>query len=436
MAPRRRARGSVYKRRRPDGSEEDVWSISYRVAGRRVAERAYIDKAASEQLLAKKLRDAARDEVGIGDPWRKHRGRPLKEHLEEFLGSLGSRNLSGRYRKLVRARLLRAFEAMGARVIADLELQKADQFLADLIDPKKAAGSVKTRDHYAMALRQFGLWLLDSDRCGRNPFHRLHCVATRADIRRERMALTADQVRDLVAAAAERPVFEYRKSHPQALPETFEKLRRRGRHRGLLYLFSALTGLRKNECAGIRWMDLDLGPEPAVIPRAITTKSRRRDPLPLDDRLAALLQAWRKEIAKDRGGRVPPATEAVFEVPKNLAELLRKDAKHVEIPDRDEQGRTLDFHSLRATTATLLARANVPMQVHARLMRHADPAVTAKHYEKLSLSALRAAGSYALASTFWETPPVAPTAANNRREPAQPDATVRTDEQTRKDGTR
>jgi len=434
MSPHRRARGSIYKRRRADGTLEELWSISYRQVrgGRRVVERAFADLAASEQLLSKRLRDAARDEVGIGDPFRKHRGRPLSEHLAEFLGSLGSRNVSPRYRKLVRARLKSAFDGMGAKVIADLELARADQFLADLIEKQKK--SVKTRDHYAMALRQFGLWLLDSDRCGRNPFHKLHGVATSADTTRERLALTSEQVQLLVAAAEERPVAEYRKKHPQSLPETLARLARNGRHRGLLYLFAALTGLRRAECTGIRWADLQLVGETSVTARAVTTKAKRREPLPLDQILARELLAWRKAVAQERGGRVPPATEPVFAVPKNLTVQLRKDAKHAEIQLEDDHGRKLDFHALRATFATLLAKAGVPLQIGRGLIRHTDPKLTAKHYEKLALSDLRA-GSLLVASAFWEGASVAPVAANVLRDPAKPGAALRSQAPERKDGT-
>lgn len=399
MASRRRARGSIYKQRR-NGVLEDVWTIAYRVNGRRFRERAFTDKAASEQLLSQRLRDAARDAVGIGDPYRKHRGRPLREHLEEFLAGIASRNRTSKHRKLMRARLLRAFDAMKAFAIADLELGKAEQWLAELLDDGVA---VKTRDHYALALRQFGVWLLDSDRVARNPFHRLHGVGGTADVRRERLSLTAEQVQLLAAAAEQRPVQVYREGHPQAYPETLARYALQGRHRGLLYLFSALTGLRSSECKGIRWADIELGDKDGadawVTPRPATTKAKRRDPLPLDPRLASLLTAWREDLGR-REGRVPAPTAAVFHVPKNLPELLRKDAAWAEIPVVDDEGRRLDFHSLRATYATLLARAGVPMQIARRMIRHVDPKLTARHYEKLAREDLRA-GSQLLATMFW-----------------------------------
>ena len=53
MTRRSRAQGSIYRRRAKDGKPEPVWTISYRVGGRRVTERAYADRVASEQLAAR-----------------------------------------------------------------------------------------------------------------------------------------------------------------------------------------------------------------------------------------------------------------------------------------------------------------------------------------------------------------------------------------------
>lgn len=405
----KRARGSLYRRMR-DGEPETIWTISYRANGRRYTERAFGDKAASEALLAQRIRDAARDAVGLGDPYRKHRGRPLTEHVADYLAGITGRARTAKHHRLVRARLLRAFQGMGAVALADLDLAAAERWLATLLED---GASVKTRDHYAWALRGFGAWLVDTERAPRNPYHRLRAVATAADVTRERLALTAGQVRQLAEAAEVRPVAAYRKSHPQALPETLERLQRQGRQRGMLYLFSALTGLRRAECAGIRWCDLELtGPAGAwVTPRAATTKGRRREPLPIDPTLAGLLEEWRRGLAVATG-RLPAATAPVFSVPKNLTEQLRKDAEYAGLALEDADGRTLDFHALRATCATLMARAGVPLQLARRLIRHTDVKLTARHYEKLGREDLRA-GSQQLADSFWSAPLAAEMAATD-----------------------
>jgi len=415
MAARRRARGSLFRRTR-NGKPEQVWSISYRSQGKRITERAFTDKAASEQLLAEKLRQAARDQVGIGDPFRKHRGRPLTDHLKDFCDGIAGRARTAKHERQMRARLQRAFDGMGAARIADLDLSKAETWLGSLLKAPRQkddppAASVKTRDHYALALRQFGLWLLDTDRAPVNPFHRLHSVAKPGDITRERLALTAPQVLALADAAEIRPQAKYRKLHPQARPEAFARLAERGRLRGLLYLFSALTGLRRAECAGIRWCDLDLGPEPLVTARASATKNKKREPIPFGRQLADRLEQHRRDLAK-RTGRLPAGGAAVFAVPKNLPEQLRKDALYANVPTVDDTGRRLDFHALRATYVTLASRAGVAQQLAQRLARHADPKLTAKHYEKLGLADLRV-GSDQLSDFFWREGSAAPVAATD-----------------------
>jgi len=47
------------------------------------------------------------------------------------------------------------------------------------------------------------------------------------------------------------------------------------------------------------------------------------------------------------------------------------------------------FHDLRATTATLLARAGVPLVVAQRILRHSDPRLTANVYSHVDLGDLR-----------------------------------------------
>ena len=52
--------------------------------------------------------------------------------------------------------------------------------------------------------------------------------------------------------------------------------------------------------------------------------------------------------------------------------------------------RPIRFHDLRATTATLLARAGAPLVVAQRILRHSDPRLTANVYSRVDLGDLRA----------------------------------------------
>ena len=55
------------------------------------------------------------------------------------------------------------------------------------------------------------------------------------------------------------------------------------------------------------------------------------------------------------------------------------------IPDKDEAGRYVDFHSLRVSLSTMLAANRVSPRATQALMRHTDPRLTAGVYtdEKL-----------------------------------------------------
>jgi len=61
------------------------------------------------------------------------------------------------------------------------------------------------------------------------------------------------------------------------------------------------------------------------------------------------------------------------------------------LADKNSDGRVLDFHSLRVTCGTALARAGVRLQEAQRLMRHSTPVLTANVDIRLELHDLRRA---------------------------------------------
>jgi integrase len=65
---------------------------------------------------------------------------------------------------------------------------------------------------------------------------------------------------------------------------------------------------------------------------------------------------------------------------------LRKDLVIAGLPKEDEDGHTIDFHSLRATFGDLLIQQGVPIPTVARLMRHSDGgALLLKRYARASI---------------------------------------------------
>ena len=151
-----------------------------------------------------------------------------------------------------------------------------------------------------------------------------------------------------------------------------------GQTRALIYRTAVETGLRAGELQTLRVAGLESldGERPTVRVRAIDSKHRREDLLPLRPELARALLAH-------TSGRGP--WEPVFPLPKawRSAEMLRADLDAAGIAHEDESGRVVDFHALRTTFCTMLARAGVAPKVAQRLARHATFAMTFDVYAKL-----------------------------------------------------
>ena len=233
-----------------------------------------------------------------------------------------------------------------------------------------------------------------------DPLRVLRPLTARTDVRIVRRALTADELRSLIAAAAGGPVIE-------GLP---------GPLRAVLYKLAAETGLRRAELMSLRRSNFDLtAKSPTVRLQAAYSKRRREDVLPL-----------RPDTAGDLERLLPrgtPATTA-FPVPRNwdAAGMIRLDAVAAgvlpaneepppdqgdsEAPERnhaagqrqhaaadtrarrrseyeDADGHTLDFHCLRHTFITNLARGGVAPKVAQKLARHSTITLTLDRYTHL-----------------------------------------------------
>lgn len=78
--------------------------------------------------------------------------------------------------------------------------------------------------------------------------------------------------------------------------------------------------------------------------------------------------------------------------PKTGAPMLKRDLEPVGIEYENEYGKA-DFHALRHTFCSLLARSGVQPQTAQRLMRHSDINLTMKHYTHILLDDKRMAVS-------------------------------------------
>lgn len=336
-------------------------------------------------------------------------------------------------------------EALHWSKLEHLDRAKLETWLAD----RDAAGmSARTRNTYALSWCAFGNWCVDTGRIVANPFTRLGRANERADRRRHRRALSADELRRLIDAAQRRPLAEqgrtpvkvepaegepkkranwtYEPVTPENIavceakarerlkekPDVIAQLEALGRRR-------ALTGLRANELRsltlGASTLDAD---EPYATVAPENEKARRGADIPLRSDLAAdlsrhlaerLREAQEAAIRERRPmpARMPAESPLIVVtsewlrvldadlVAAGLARRVRaKDRKSVDcwrIDKRDERGRTFDMHAFRTTFNSLLAGAGVPLTTRRILMRHAAEGITDEHYADAKLIDLRGA---------------------------------------------
>jgi integrase len=197
---------------------------------------------------------------------------------------------------------------------------------------------------YLEAARSFFNWLIKSRRLQLNPLVAVEKVKTEGRQTRERRSFTVEEIKRLLAVVGERkPV----------------------------YLMATHTGLRRSELAALKWADLHLDEaKPFALVRASTTKNSKVAPMSLHPELVGVL----REL---KAGSQPG--ELVFKQFPRI-ERFKRDLKKAGIDYQDALGRYADFHSLRKTLGTNLAKAGVPRRTAMSVMRHSDGKLTDKIY--------------------------------------------------------
>ena len=204
--------------------------------------------------------------------------------------------------------------------------------------------SPKSCNDYLACLSQFVHWLVKRGRLAADPLGEIDRVDTSRH-EQYRRAFTPGELQRLLAVSADR-----------AVP----------------YLVAAMTGLRRKELGALRWDDVVLSDGVGyILVRASISKNARRARIDLHRDAADALAYWRSRSAGPlvfgRGG-LPSVS------------VLKKDLAEAGLAFKDDLGRRLDFHSFRATLATMLAGACVPIPLAQQLMRHSDYDLTLQHY--------------------------------------------------------
>ena len=364
-------------------------------------------------------------EANVGD----HADAPILDHVEAYVEALAGSRGKGAHRTVaprhvagVRHALYLVVEACGWHRLRDLDRGAVERWATRLLDGPEPPAP-RTVNAKLAALCAWGNWLVVAGRLVANPFGRLRKLDEADDVRRQRRALTTDELRRLLTVARLRPVAEFGRptirvvdaGRPRASratwkrapltidtieaaaaagrdrvrPDVAARLDAAGRERALVYAVLVTTGLRRGELAALTVADvlLDNDPPVIVLPGA-DAKNGQRATLPLRADVAAELRAWIEDRTAAACGRrvgiagttAPPTSMPLFNVPVAMVKILDRDLVAAGIPKRDDRGRTVDVHALRHTFASHLVAAGVAPRTAQAALRHSSITLTMQAY--------------------------------------------------------
>lgn len=359
------------------------------------------DETAARAVLAQLQRRAELIRAGVmtnaEDAASDHGRSPLAKHTAAYIDHLKAKGCAPHRIAQVKSRLERIGSDCAWVRLGDLRACALERWL---VEQKQAGMAAATRNGYREAWLGFANWCCRTQRLVENPFLHVPRADSRSDIRRQRRALTEDELQRLIETARRRPLIEaltirrgkYKgRQRARVRPDVQRRLEALGNERALIYKTLVLTGLRKGELTSLTVGQVDpAGPTAHLLLRPKDEKNRRGSQIPLRSDLADELCAWlgkrlaqAQRTAAERGEPLPSrlaACEKLFNVPAGLVRILDRDLAAAGIPKRDERGRTVDVHAMRHTFGTHLSKAGVPLRTAQAAMRHSDPSLTANVY--------------------------------------------------------
>lgn len=403
--------------------QSPTWFARYRDAQgiERIESTGCRDEQAARQVLADLLRRVEHVKAGILTT-EQHRqadfaDQPLTRHIAAYLEHLKAKTVRGKrvsthHRRNVKHQLERVAAECGFKRVADISRESMETWM----NRREAEGMAgRTRNTHRAAIVAFCNWCVESGRLSFNPLARLHKADEYGDRRRNRRALTEDEIARLLRAAELRPIAELGRgsvAKPDAeksgrstwtkaelafdtldvayqrgldllsdQPERVDALRFVGRQRALMYRMMICTGLRKSELASITVGQTHLdGQYPSLELLAKDEKAGRGAMIPLRADLVDTLRNYINDLQVRAGVTALRHHTRLFPMPKDMIRVFDRDLAAASIPKRDERDRVVDLHALRHTFGTHLARAGVAPRVAMAAMRHSSLELTMNVY--------------------------------------------------------
>ena len=233
--------------------------------------------------------------------------------------------------------------------------------------------SAKTLHSHKSSMVRFWRWLVTMEAIVAKPHTPFDGLQLPRAEQRDQRAFTVDEARRLIdwAERDETVVLSVKFDSPDGLTPQL--------YRSSLYRLLSCVGLRVGEAARVRWSDLELDADPATLAvQAHKGKRRRGASYALPEPLRAALLYQRQMTRPEPRDAVWPFLSDYQ--PNRARRVLVNDCKGAGVTVEDARGRRAGWHCFRRLVGTELARAGVSPAVAQRVLGHADPSTTLKHY--------------------------------------------------------
>ena len=409
MAKNRRLRGSgnLFKR---GGIWYARWTIS--ATDRPVRSCGTSDKATAQRMLHSWTEDQIMRDKGLIDVAAEHRAEqatlPITDHAEAFCQFVEGKGRDAKHVGNLRLAIFRIIEHAHFTSLEHVSPSRVQAVIKMFMSGNTiTVGGIgnQTATHYLRAIKSFTKWAVGDGRMPADPIAHLSGWNAATDRRRERRALSGDEVARLLAVADASPdVTVERRKRVDSKSVMFTSTTHVP-DRGMVYRLALMTGLRAGELAALTPQSFNLrGDEPTVTVEAVDSKRRRSDVQPLHATMAAMLKLWLKGKPKD---------ERVFQIDLGkAASWLRADLDTARAQWLDEAQttaerevreqsdflchtdgahRVADLHACRHTFITNVVQNASTIKVAMTLARHSDPKLTLGRYTHVRLADVRGA---------------------------------------------
>jgi len=322
------------------------------------------DRQSSVVLLRRLQAEEDRFLASGIDRQTRNKNEPIEPFLLEFESELRSRGRTELHVVQTINRIRDVLKKSKAKSLADLDTGTVSQVLHAMRTRGKKPLSQGSSNHYARAVKSFSRWLWQGKKTTDDVLCNLKMVTVTQ--KRQRGTLSASDIGKLLTVT-------------ENSRKTLCGLR--AVDRAMLYRLALFTGLRYSELQSLTPSSIDLEAKTIRV-EAAYSKHRRDDVLPLHDSIVERLREWL--IGKN--GKLFDGWKACR---NHGSMMISRDLKRAGIPSTDARGKRIDFHALRHTFITSLARSGVHPSKAKALARHSTITLTMDVYSHVETDELR-----------------------------------------------